>query len=71
MPAWLLWCIAISAGFLIGMIIGLLVDSVGEYRYAQMLLPSDVVSHPIRSTEQWTPTADGPPEGPPCIDVYV
>ena len=69
MLPWLLWCIVISAGFLIGTVVGLLVDSVGEHRY--MPLASDLVSHRIRLAEHYAPMADGPPEGPPNIDVYV
>jgi len=67
---WLLWCAGVTGVVLIGVSFRLLVDSMREHRYAEMLFAADPAAYPNRLAEHHPAIAEGPPEGPPAIHVY-
>jgi hypothetical protein len=67
---WLLWCTAVTGVLLIGIAFRLLIDSMREHRYAEMLFAGVSADYLDRLAEHHPAMADGPPKGPPNIDVY-
>lgn len=64
--AWLLWCTGVTGVLLMGISIRLLIESIREHRHAEMLFAANSAAYPNRLAT----AVDGPPEGPPLVDVY-